>query len=400
MNILPEEADYIRKNFEMIRDKDEFLSLLNYAKAILYGKDYKPFRIRQLNYYINTASKGNSYQTFQIKKKAGGTRTIFAPNEGLKAIQSCLSLILGTLYQANASATGFVRGRSIFDNAKIHVGQHYVFNIDLKDFFPSIDQARVWGRLKLAPFNLGEKNGRQILANIIAKLCCHEFDVERMDVSGEWKKEKRSVLPQGAPTSPVISNLICEKLDKRLVGIAKRFGLKYSRYADDITFSSLHYVYHRQGDFFKEVERVINDQNFHIKESKTRIQGEGYRQEVTGLVVNDKVNVRKRYVKELRKWLYLWETYGYEKTYVFFRISYLKDGRSNASSKPDMSKVMAGKLDFLKMIRGAQDPLYRKLLDRFQKLSPKHSALTIILDTWEKFGIEKAMEKFYEYRTA
>lgn len=102
--------------------------------------------------------------------------------------------------------------------------------------------------------------------------------------------------------------MICERLDIRLSGVAKRFGLKYSRYADDITFSSMHNVYQKDSEFLIEIARIITDQNFHIKESKTRLQKQGFRQEVTGLIVNDKPNVNKRYISQLRMWIYCWGT--------------------------------------------------------------------------------------------
>ena len=290
------------------------------------------------------------------------------------------------VYEPHNAAMGFVRDRSIVDNAKLHVGSKYVYNIDLKDFFPSVDQARVWKCFQLKPFNLNKassvepqymkwedfkkehlktdepvtflkgkgrmftntpygtlyvannfdkekdkyillgssslktKAGKSLegtlwlvnkipetsrldIANIIASLCCTEMEVERKNEKGEWEKVKRNVLPQGAPTSPVITNIVCQKLDYLLSGVAKRFGLKYSRYADDITFSSMHNVYQPESEFLKELHRIIAEQNFHIKESKTRLQKNGYRKEVTGLLVNEKANVQQRYIKQLRMML-------------------------------------------------------------------------------------------------
>ena len=129
---------------------------------------------------------------------SGAERVILAPAAGLKSIQKCLNLILQTIYVPHPAATGFVPRKSIVDNAKIHSGSLYVYNIDLKDFFPSIDQARVWGRLKHPPFNLNEKNGTLELANIIASLCCEKMDVERLDENKEWQSVARNVLPQGS----------------------------------------------------------------------------------------------------------------------------------------------------------------------------------------------------------
>jgi hypothetical protein len=371
------------------------------------------------------------YVEFNIKKKSGANRTINAPVAGLKAIQRTLSLILQCVFEPHKAAMGFVKNRSIVDNANVHIGNRYVYNIDLKDFFSSIDQARVWKCFQLPPFNLisreniGQSKAGKIrlgksvyytksdnfridyelitldnirifktsdyaklkekfanepsfatkitdknwtedtldvlielalrsnikdelknigenesilssiitepektkwsLANILSSLCCTELEVERKNENGEWVLVKRNVLPQGAPTSPIITNIICQKLDHRLSGLAKRFGLKYSRYADDITFSSMHNVYQPEGEFLKELHRIITEQNFHIKESKTRLQKEGYRMEVTGLLVNEKANVQKRYIKQLRMWLYYWERYGYSRASEFFVQQYIAD---------------------------------------------------------------------------
>ena len=294
---------------------------------------------------------------------------------------------------------GFVNGKSIVDNAKVHVGNHYVYNIDLKDFFPSIDQARVWGRLRNAPFNLNESQKRSELANIIASLCCHEMEVERLDDSGSFVKVVKSVLPQGAPTSPTMSNIICERLDIRLAGVAKRFGLKYSRYADDITFSSMHNVYQKESDFLKEVERIIKDQKFNIKEAKTRLQKQGYRQEVTGLVVNEKTNVNKRYISQVRMWIYYWEQYGYEKATSFFAPKYSTDKGHTKQGKPSLENVLAGKLEYLKMVKGEKSSTYINLNERFKRLSSEKNPLNEVLSIWEKQGIEKAMEFYYSNAT-
>jgi len=207
------------------------------------------------------------------------------------------------------------------------------------------------------------------IANIIASLCCTEMEVERKTATGEWEKVKRNVLPQGAPTSPVITNIVCQRLDYILSGVAKRFGLKYSRYADDITFSSMHNVYQPESDFLKELHRIIAEQGFHIKESKTRLQKDGYRKEVTGLLVNEKVNVQQRYIKQLRMWLYYWERYGYERAYGFFLQKYIADKGHVKKGKPDITNVITGKLDYLKMVKGGENDLYLKLRFRFNALS-------------------------------
>lgn len=396
MNILPAQREYISSHFFQMKDKQDLHSLLNYAKDILFGEKAQEIHFRQLNFYLVADSKMKSYQSFEIKKKTGGMRVIYAPNQGLKVIQRCLALIFSEVYQVSDYATGFVKGKSVVDNACYHLKQHYIFNLDLKDFFPGIDQARIWGRLQHSPFLFNKSTGRLALANMLAKLCCFELEVERLDESGNLVRKKKNVLPQGAPTSPVLSNIICEKLDRRLLGAAKRFGARYSRYADDITFSSLHNVYHKEGKFMLEVERIIQEQNFIINAKKTRLQGKGYRQEVTGLVVNEKINVVKPYIKSLRKWFYLWEQYGKEKAEGIFKKQYNQENGIAKSRTPDMARVLKGKLDYLGMVKGTSDATYQKLMERFLVLSPKKNAITSILDIWENEGIEQAMKKYYE----
>jgi retron-type reverse transcriptase len=246
-------------------------------------------------------------------------------------------------------------------------------------------------------------SNRKGLSNIIASLCCTEMEVERKnDKTGEWEKSKRNVLPQGAPTSPVITNIVCQKLDFLLSGVAKRFGLKYSRYADDITFSSMHNVYQPESKFLKELNRIIAEQKFQIKESKTRLQKDGFRKEVTGLLVNEKANVQQRYIKQLRMWLYYWERYGYERAYTYFLAQYVSEKGHVKKGKPDMSSVIAGKLDFLKMVKSSENLLFTKLVNRYEALTDKeqnhkfnrlnhlNSVLIKVFDN----GIDEAMKLY------
>ena len=381
-----------------MRTKEDFLSLLNCLKVILYGDKSQPFDIIQLNYYIQNKSKSKKYVQFRIPKKSGEERIINAPCKGLKQIQYCLNTIFQLLYTPHTNAFGFIPGKSIVDNAQKHTGNLYVYNIDLKDFFSSIDQARIWKRLQYPPFCLSEETNKMLIANMIATLCCHAMIVERQNKDEEWSKVKKNVLPQGAPTSPILTNIICERLDYLLSGVAKRFGLRYSRYADDITFSSMHDVYGKDSDFNKELVRIIQEQGFAMQSAKTRLQKTGHRQEVTGLVVSDRINVQQRYIKELRKWLYYWETYGYAKTYTFFCPRYMNDKGNVKKGEPDMSNILAGKLEYLKMVKGYSNPTYMKLKERFDKLTDterKHSLITTTLNIWENKNIHQAMKFYY-----
>ena len=479
----------IRTAFEKMQTKQDFLQLLNEAKPLVYGFNAVPFTLKQLTWHTSPKLGGKRYKEFKIKKKSGAERSIHAPVKGLKAIQKTLSFILQCVYEPHNAAMGFVRDKSIVDNANIHAGSRYVYNIDLKDFFPSIDQARVWKCLQLKPFNLSDdikmidlssnikypkaksvdlylgsnstllvhfedsttafvnmqkgfkkvgeefqaifcddktdellsdwriitlrenkwlvkvddpsgsiskEFSKRVLANTIASLCCTEMEVERKNSLGDWEKVKRNVLPQGAPTSPVMTNIVCQKLDFLLTGVAKRFGLKYSRYADDITFSSMHNVYQPDGDFLKELQRIIAEQNFHIKESKTRLQKDGYRKEVTGLLVNEKANVQQRYIKQLRMWLYYLERYGEDKASKIFIRQYDAYKGHNKHRGSSMRDVLAGKLNYLKMVKGEDSELYLKLKRRFDLFFGFEDPINQILKVWETDGIEQAMNFYYK----
>jgi len=385
MKIEQKHIDTIRSQFAEMQNKEDLALLLSAAKNILYGKVCKPISVKALNYYANPEYCKQRYTTFTIKKKSGGVRTINAPVDGLKSKLRALNFALQCLYEPHKAATGFVREKSIVDNAKCHVGHNYVFNIDLKDFFHSFDRNRVKMGFMSEPFNLnGEK---EPLAFLLASLCTHSFEIDGT---------QQIVLPQGSPTSPTITNILCGKLDHRLSGLAKRFGAKYSRYADDITFSSDHNIYNKP-DFRNELTRIIEEnQNLKINPDKTRMQKTGYRQETTGLIVNEKVNVTRRYVKQIRMYLYYWEKYGYEKAEQIFKKDYSTDKGLNKKKSSRLLNVIDGKLEFLKMVKGSEDGTYKGLKERFDALAGVFDPINEVLDTWEKKGIEQAMSLYFK----
>lgn len=479
MKINKSDIEKIKLLFHSLESKQDLLELLNQAKPIIYSNNsVSPYELKQITWYSNPRVCKNRYNYFSIKKKDGTERSIHAPVNGLKSIQKTLAFILQCVFEPSNNANAFLPGRSIVTNAKSHVGMRYVYNIDLKDFFHSIEQARFWRCLQLPPFNLNNdidikeykresintdeislttpdndtlyyriKNGelvfitdkgdyqsykkrvckgipkprknssskkkelfyslrlkhynrlchkaivdelrpllikednvnnlnnslikKGVIANIIASLCFEELEVERKNDKGEWNTCKKNVLPQGAPTSPIITNIICKRLDHLLNAVANRFGLKYTRYADDITFSSMHNVYQNDSVFINEIRRIIKEQGFHIKETKTRLQKDGYRKEVTGLLVNEKVNVQKRYIKQLRMWIYFWERYGYEKASEYFFLQYITDKGNVMKGNPDMANVISGKLEYLKMVKGDNNNLYLNLKKRYDDLTGK-----------------------------
>ncbi len=403
MKLKPQNKKHIRASFESMTSQEDFLALLNYVKKLKYGENAVPFTLKHLMYHSNPALNQKRYLKSSIKKKSGGERTIHAPNKGLKIMQQCLNIILQAIYIPHAAANGFVPGKSIVSNAQEHTGKNYVYNIDLKDFFPSIDQARVWARLKYPPFNLNEENKRLTIANRIASLCCHKMDVERLDADKNWIIENRNVLPQGAPTSPFLTNVICQKLDHQLSALAAKSNVAYTRYADDITFSSMHNVYQPDSPFLQKIEEIISGQGFTIKESKTRLQKQGYRQEVTGLIVNEKVNVHRHMIKQVRLWLFYWEKFGIERASIYFLTSYSKSKILPAHGTPDLMNVIGGKLDFIRMVKGPENSTYKDLhgrFDRLLKLDHDHQRqkyLDGIIDNVLALGVEEGLRSYERY---
>ena len=364
-----------------LQNKEDLLQLLNdIVKDELSSGHSFSFSMKQLTYYCNPNNVRGRYHHFSIPKKSGGQRHISAPSRGLSHILYYVNIMLKAVYQPSDYAMGFVEGRSVVDNASRHIGQNYVFNTDLENFFPSIAQPRVWKRLQLPPFNFNKQ-----IASILAGLCCIKEKLE----DGRFTY----VLPQGAPTSPLITNAICDKLDRRLSGLARSLNLHYSRYADDITFSSMRNVYQDNGKFQTELKRIIEGQGFHMYNRKTRLQKRGGRQEVTGLVVSNRVNTSSEYVAEIRNLLHIWEKYGYNDAFKKFYPQY-KDKKGHVKKgEPMLENVLYGKLQYLKMVKGCKDPVYAALQARYDKLtSPVNAEVKQSLDYLRSFTIAEFEE--------
>jgi RNA-directed DNA polymerase len=360
MELSKSQRKKIKADFSELRSIYDLLNLLNKVKSQIYGKKSVPFELKQLTYYSNPSLSKNRYKTFSIPKKSGGSRTIHAPFNGLKLMLRILNEILISCSEPHKKAYGFVRGKSIVDNALIHSGKKYVFNIDLKDFFYSFNRHRIKLILTKEPFNLNTES--EPLAFLISCLCTHPIQVD---------DTIKIVLPQGSPVSPVLTNVACIQLDRRLNGLAKKIGAKYSRYADDITFSSDKDIFY-SSEFQNELTRIIeDDQKLKINHSKTRLQESSYRQEVTGLTVNVKPNVSRRFVKQLRMWIYYWEQYGYEKANNLFNKDYLMDKGHVKSTPNELCSVLHGKLQFLRMVKGKEDSTFVMLHYRYVKLLRK-----------------------------
>ena len=222
------------------------------------------------------------YKTIKIPKKKGGLREITAPSENLKYIQRWI--LYNILYRASVdnNVNGFIKNKSIVDNAKEHVGKECVMNLDIKDFFPSITYIQI--------YNLFIKFGyTRHLSMVFTGLCTY-----------------KNILPQGAPTSPFISNLICKRLDSRLDHLAKKVDATYSRYADDITFSGNKNI----TKYLSLIKRVITDEKFKVNEKKVRVQFKYHQQMVTGIVVNEKLSVPTKTKKYIRQQIYFSKKFG------------------------------------------------------------------------------------------
>lgn len=307
------------------------MSKLNYLKSI----STKPKLAKALNispkfltHCLYIVRPENQYHQFNIDKKSGGQRIISAPSDELKSLQVALSkLLLDCVGEINASkypksqlaspklkknkldlddvakvlkikisnstirqpslSHGFTKDRSIITNAMMHIGKKNILNIDLEDFFDCFNFGRVRGFfIKNKNFELDPK-----IATVIAQIACYE-----------------NKLPQGSPCSPIITNLITHSLDIQLASLAKRFKCTYTRYADDITFSTNLSTF--PAEIMEEKERVytsgkrlkneIERAGFSINDRKTRIQYKNSRQDVTGLVVNKKPNIKNEYWRTAR----------------------------------------------------------------------------------------------------
>lgn len=343
------EIQYRLKNVKTLAD---FAKLLNDVKTDEFKTSKYKISEGQLLHFCNPKTVPNRYKTFHIRKKSGGLREINAPCYQLGVLLYILNIVFKAVYTPSESTMGFIEERSVLTNALMHTGHHYVFNIDLENFFPSIPQARVWARIQLPPFNFPKE-----VANVVAGLCCHTN-----------AEKTGNVLPQGAATSPLLTNAICDTLDRRMRGVAKRFGLHYSRYADDMTFSSMHNVYQEGSEFRIEIQRLIADQGFKMNDKKTRLLRDGERQEVTGLTVNHRVNVTRKYVHDIRWILHCWEKDGYGKAYALFYDYYKRTKGYIKKGEPVMENVIRGKLNYMRMVKGENNTTYRKLFERFIKL--------------------------------
>ncbi|WP_424983962.1 reverse transcriptase family protein [Maritalea sp. S77] len=234
----------------------------------------------------------NHYHYLLKKKKAGGTRIVEAPKEDLKAVQrQILQNIIGVL-PSHPAAFGFVKGRNCLQAANRHVGEQIVLCFDLKDFFPSIGAGRIFGLFRC----LGYPHA---VARALTSLCTTLTPARILErLSPEDRLIYNSPhLPQGAPTSPALANHVCFSLDKRLATLAGRLGANYSRYADDLTFSGDKNII---GPLKHLLPEIVQDVGFALNQTKTRVMRHASQQVVTGVVVNEHLNIARKTFDHLK----------------------------------------------------------------------------------------------------
>ncbi|MDR1968572.1 MAG: RNA-directed DNA polymerase [Burkholderiaceae bacterium] len=244
------------------------------------------------------------YQRFTLPKKSGGTRQISAPMPRLKRAQYWVLDNVLAKVPLHEAAHGFRAGRSILSNAAPHVGQAVVINLDLKDFFPSIGLRRVRGVFRQLGY------GEQV-ATLLALLCTEApTDEVQIDGARYFVARGERVLPQGAPTSPALTNVLCRRLDARLAGCAAKLGFRYTRYADDLSFSAAGGHHRDSARLLWRVHQIIASEGFTPHPDKQQVMRPHRRQHVTGLVVNRKLSIDRATLRRFRAVLHQAERRG------------------------------------------------------------------------------------------
>lgn len=298
--------------------------------------------------FLAFSRKKSHYIRFQIPKKTGGNRKISAPTHLLKKTQKWILENILEKIQLHDAAHGFRLKHSIVTNAEHHVGKEVIINIDLKDFFPSISYTRVKGLFK--SFGYSET------ASTIFGLICTEPKIKEIELNGKtelllsWTKR---YLPQGAPTSPAITNILCHRLDRRLHSMAKQYGFDYTRYADDLTFSASGESLDNICNIFQNTRFIVEQEDFEINEQKTRVIRRYRQQEVTGIVVNEKLNVSREKLKNFRAVLYQIEKDGLE--------------GHNWGQCEDIIASIEGFANFVSMVNPEKGAKFKEQIDRIKE---------------------------------
>ena len=302
---------------------------------------------RTLTWWVYALAEHRRYETFEIRRRNGGLRRIDAPIKPIKDIQRRLALLLNGWYAPPAHAHGFVNGRSPLSNARLHRRKEWVLRVDLHDFFGTIHFGRVRGLFEAQPFGYPRD-----VAALLAQICCH---VGR--------------LPQGAPTSPVVSNFICRRMDSELAALARKERCNYTRYADDLCFSTdrtrfpehLAETEAETAVAGSAINAIVSGNGFAINAGKTRLMRRTQRQRVTGLVVNEKLNVTREYTRRLRNVLYIWQAHGPESAATAFARAEPDRNWPPGKPLPGFRQIIVGRVQHVGSVKGWEDPVYMRL---------------------------------------
>ncbi len=300
-------------------------------------------RLRWLAFH-NVASARTHYIRFSVPKKSGGLRELAKPH---REMDRCQRWILANILKnipVHAAAHGFVAGRSTVTGAKLHTHQSAVVNCDLEEFFPSITFPRVMGFFRRIGYS-------PAVATILALLTteCPRRSVLLAGTKFHVATGPRS-LPQGACTSPAISNLVAWKLDKRLTGLAEKLDSRYTRYADDITFSGSGEVAEKIGWLLAKIRHIAEDEGFRINQKKTRVHCPHTAQMVTGIVVNEHPSVPRKLVRRLRAILHRAQFEGLES--------------QNREGRPHFEGWVRGMIAYIHMVNPKQGEPLKQALDK------------------------------------
>jgi hypothetical protein len=289
------------------------------------------------------------YKSFEIPKKRGGLRKIDSPQKGLRVVQQKLAELLAENLDFKPCVQGFIKKRGVLPNATLHKKSTWVLNVDIKDFFGSINFGRVRAVFIAKPFEIHPD-----VATVIAQICCFN-----------------NYLPQGAATSPIVSNIVASTLDNRILKHVRSHHLTYSRYADDITLSSkrlfpreIAHISDGRTIVGEDLASIFSRARFEINENKSRLQSKYDRQEVTGLITNKKVNIPAEYKHKVRTAIHHWIQDPKEAERKYF-IDILGLKPEEVELTDDGSKLkhnIYGRLSFIAMVKGKDDPTYIKLI--------------------------------------
>lgn len=284
------------------------------------------------------------YHHFTVPKRSGGTRQLSRPLTKMAAAQHWILRNILDQVPVHQAAHGFTRGRSTVSNAQPHLGQEMVINCDLEDFFPTITWPRVCGFFRKLGYS-------PCISTILAMLCTESpRRVVRYAGRKVFVATGPRSLPQGAPTSPALSNAICYRLDARLSGMATKRGWTYTRYADDMTFSASGEAAQSAGRLLARVRHVVAEESFAVNEAKTRVQRCCNRQSVTGIVVNEKPNLPRQHLRRLRAILHRAQTEGLE--------------AQNREGHPNFEAWLVGHIAHVTMVHPEQGRALQAALDR------------------------------------